>query len=251
MSERFDSTKIVHYFRQLGFTELDTTIYIHLLRAGLSTVLEISRAVKTGRTMLYPLLRELVDKGIVTEHHHGRSATYTAAHPAALSVIVDKHERTTASLRGNLPSITHELMQLAPSTTTLTEYSSFESFARMIKSCLTPEDDLYILAHSSVLFERWRVIVPTATQQYFLCSYLATTRKVTKFPANRVRHISSAILPIEGVTYSHASGIGYIDTSEKDVFHAIHIQSPALATQWRAMYRVLWRLGKDTAKIDN
>ena len=51
--------KLVGYLKQLGLTAEQSAVYLHLVSKGPSSVLDISRGLKTGRTKLYPLLEEL------------------------------------------------------------------------------------------------------------------------------------------------------------------------------------------------
>ncbi len=68
--------KIVSFLKQLGLDQDQANIYLYLQEFGPSSVLAISRGLKTGRTKLYPALEEMVKKQVVAARDRHWGTTY-------------------------------------------------------------------------------------------------------------------------------------------------------------------------------
>ena len=62
----------------LGFSEVDAQVYVFLSKKGLQKGRDISRALKMGKQQLYPCLKNLQSKGIVS---------VTLEHPARFNAV--------------------------------------------------------------------------------------------------------------------------------------------------------------------
>src|SRR4030095_5896780 len=126
--------KVVRYLQHLGLDDEQAQAYIFLLSTGSSTVLAISRGLKTGRTKLYPLLENLAEKQLLTIHERHYGTSYEAQPPQVLEFLVSEHERKAEALRSNLPAATNILNQLqlqSPTNSRIVEYRGVDGLKQM------------------------------------------------------------------------------------------------------------------------
>jgi sugar-specific transcriptional regulator TrmB len=99
-----------------GLSTDESKIYLHLLRHGFLTALELSRQLKIGRTKVYRLLDKLKEKQLVEYQVHTRGMKFGATHPRKLEQIVAQQENEIESLKQTLPSLVDQLTNLIPQT---------------------------------------------------------------------------------------------------------------------------------------
>jgi CheY-like chemotaxis protein len=89
-----------------GLTEIQAKVYYHLLRFGKTSSTEISKNVGVHRSEVYRVLRELAEKGIVTEHKNIRPILFTPVRPqVALELLLQEQEKKVKNRRDNLPRL--------------------------------------------------------------------------------------------------------------------------------------------------
>jgi len=82
------STKLL---QQIGLTEDQAKIYSNLVHNGALPARKIATQTGINRSLVYKLLKELIEFGLVTEHTEGLSVSkFSALHPSRLQSIVDK-----------------------------------------------------------------------------------------------------------------------------------------------------------------
>jgi CheY-like chemotaxis protein/predicted transcriptional regulator len=91
---------------EYGLTEIQAKVYYHLLRLGKTSSTEISKKLGVHRSEVYRVLRELAEKGIVTEHKNTRPILFTPTRPqVALDILVQEQEKKLKNRRDNLPRL--------------------------------------------------------------------------------------------------------------------------------------------------
>jgi CheY-like chemotaxis protein/predicted transcriptional regulator len=91
---------------EYGLTEIQAKVYYHLLRLGKTSSTEISKKLGVHRSEVYRVLRELAEKGIVTEHKNTRPILFTPTRPqVALDILVQEQEKKLKKRRDNLPRL--------------------------------------------------------------------------------------------------------------------------------------------------
>ena len=126
--------KVVGYLKQLGLDQEQALVYLHLLEAGPSTVLAISRGLKTGRTKLYLLLDNLAEKQLIAIHERYYGTGYEAQKPEVIEFLVNEHERKAESLRSSLPAAINILKGMennSPTHTKIREYRGVDGLKQM------------------------------------------------------------------------------------------------------------------------
>ena len=89
--------------KQIGLNEKESKVYIELLQAGDSLVSEISEKTKINRSLLYTILTDLANKGIVTYIIKNNVRYYRAAEPNKILSMLKEKEKIFESI---LPELT-------------------------------------------------------------------------------------------------------------------------------------------------
>lgn len=88
--------------KQIGLNDKESKVYIELLQAGDSLVSEISQKTKINRSLLYSILSELANKGIVTHIIKNNIRHYRAAEPNKILSMLKEKEKIFQSILPDL-----------------------------------------------------------------------------------------------------------------------------------------------------
>lgn len=69
------------FLQEIGLSEKEASIYLHLLKVDQDSVADIAKATKVNRTTVYPVLQQLMEKEFVIENHEGGKTFYRARTP--------------------------------------------------------------------------------------------------------------------------------------------------------------------------
>ena len=89
--------KVQKGLRVLGLTELETRVYLKLLKMKQSRVTKLAKEVKITRTQLYPLLEKMIEKGYVKKVDN-RPAVYSVVEPEKMEKMLEKWLREQTKL---------------------------------------------------------------------------------------------------------------------------------------------------------
>lgn len=93
----------VEKLKQIGLNEKESKVYLVLLELGDALVSEIAGKTKINRSLLYTILSELAEKGIVTYILKNNVRYYRAAEPDKLLAMLKEKEKIFESI---LPELT-------------------------------------------------------------------------------------------------------------------------------------------------
>jgi CheY-like chemotaxis protein/predicted transcriptional regulator len=89
-----------------GLTEVQAKVYYHLLTLGTTSSTKVAKQLNVHRSEVYRVLRELVEKGLVTEKKGKRPILYTPTPPEeALSILLQQQAKTLQHLREEKPRL--------------------------------------------------------------------------------------------------------------------------------------------------
>lgn len=235
--------KLVDYLRQLGLATDETQAYLCLLNEGPQTVLALSRTLQTGRTKLYPLLEQLIQKQLATkaERHYG--TTYQATPPETLGFLVDQHEQHSTSLRSGLPATLHtlnELQRLSPATSKIVEYHDLNGLKQLFWNISDAKTDYYMLqlpAISKQIGSHLHDKLQAVLTQKQITGYVLTNQKKPTTPA---RFINPNIFTIESETYVYNTVVSVL-SYENDTYYGVEIHNQQVARQYRQLLAILYK----------
>jgi CheY-like chemotaxis protein/predicted transcriptional regulator len=89
-----------------GLTEVQAKVYYHLLRLGRTSATKVTREIGVHRAEVYRVLRELAEKGLVTEHKGKRPTVFIPTPPEeALDILLQQQAKTLQRLRKGKPKL--------------------------------------------------------------------------------------------------------------------------------------------------
>ncbi|MFH1211729.1 MAG: helix-turn-helix domain-containing protein [Candidatus Woesearchaeota archaeon] len=88
----------IEKLKQIGLNEKESSVYIELLQAGDSLVSELSEKTKINRSLLYTILTDLANKGIVTYIIKNNVRYYRAAEPNKILSMLKEKEKIFESI---------------------------------------------------------------------------------------------------------------------------------------------------------
>jgi CheY-like chemotaxis protein/predicted transcriptional regulator len=91
---------------EYGLTEVQAKVYYHLLTLGRTSSTKVAKQLDVHRSEVYRVLRELAEKGIVTEEKGKRPILYTPTPPQeALNILLQQQAKTLQRLRERKPKL--------------------------------------------------------------------------------------------------------------------------------------------------
>jgi CheY-like chemotaxis protein/predicted transcriptional regulator len=91
---------------EYGLTEVQAKVYYHLLTLGRTSSTKVAKQLDVHRSEVYRVLRELAEKGLVTEEKGKRPILYTPTPPEeALEILLQQQAKTLQRLREGKPRL--------------------------------------------------------------------------------------------------------------------------------------------------
>lgn len=248
--------KVVKYLERLGLDNEQAEIYIFLLQKGPSSVLTISRGLKTGRTKLYPLLEELAEKQLITIHERHYGTSYEAQPPHAIEFLVSEHERKAENLRSNLPAAADVLSQLqltSPTTSRIAEYRGVDGLKQMNFN-LTKADKEYrvfeLTGLDKLLGKHFAGKMRSSTMEKGTHTYDLTNNPnranesgIVGDPLAATRYIDPKVFKIQFEMFIYNNCVALLNYERDDIF-GVEIYNDKLAVQQKQIFDLLWSQAK-------
>ena len=251
--DKASQRKVVAYLEQLGLVHEQAELYIFLLSSGPSTVLEMSRGLKTGRTKLYPMLEDLADKQLIHIHERHYGTTYEAQDVTALDFLVSEREQKADSLRKSLPateSILKSFTLSSPTACRIVEYRGIDGLKQMNFNLTKAEKEFRVFELAGLdkhLGKHFAEKMRARVVERGIVSYDLTNRRErlqepgSELRNAKMRYIDPEVFAIEFETYVYDTVVGLISYDNDDIF-GVEIYNQKLANQQRAIFDTLWRL---------
>ncbi|KKT72906.1 MAG: Transcriptional regulator, TrmB [Microgenomates group bacterium GW2011_GWA2_44_7] len=107
------SDNLLSLLQPFGLTEEESAVYLCLIENGTKSALEISRGLKMGRTKVYRLVNQLIQKGLVTQAFEELGFKFTAGSYQQLELLLKQREHEVETLKNTLPSVFQQLSTLS------------------------------------------------------------------------------------------------------------------------------------------
>ena len=95
----------IELLNQFGLNETEAKVYLELLKLGASKPPKIANMAEIGRTAIYPVLKKLINSGLVTESIQGFDKLYTPTHPKHLEVLLAEQQEKFKNIIPELSEI--------------------------------------------------------------------------------------------------------------------------------------------------
>lgn len=252
--------KVVSFLKQVGLNTEQSQIYLFLQENGPSSVLSISRGIKTGRTKLYPELENMINKQVIAARPQHYGTSYEALPPENLEFLVSEYERKASVARHNLTAAVHainEARSVAPSTSKIIEYRGIDGLKQANYNLLKADGAYYVLEQANL--DQHGVIpkhfVEKLRQSFVdkqIMGYDLTNNPNWKMDTkvsglsqySKARYIDPKVFEIKFETYVYNNVVTMLSYDPDDIL-CIEIHNAALAAQQKQLYQLLWNMGKD------
>jgi len=97
--------KMLNELCKYGLTEIQAKVYCVLTRLGKTSSTSIAKKLRIHRSEVYRVLRELQEKGIITEHMGRPTLFKSASSEEALKILLQEQLKKTEHLKRNLPKL--------------------------------------------------------------------------------------------------------------------------------------------------
>ena len=263
-SELIDS--VTPFLNELGLTNDQVNAYLYLLHLGKSSVMNLSSAMGSGRTRLYPILESLVDLQIVKVDQQHYGTTYEALNPASLDCLVTKKETEAHRLRNEIDNITEKLTSLSGTTNGVSkviEYRGIDGLKQINFNQTKAQDYVYVyeLAHldeHETMPQSFVDRMRRMTYENNITTYDLSNNKDWEFvrmPTNpkglfqKASYIPKEIFEIKVETYVYNDVIAYLGYDKDEPF-GIEIYNKELVEQQKQIFKILWSMGTEVKNCD-
>lgn len=244
--------ELINQLSSIGLSRKEAIVYLVALEFGRSGANAIANRTHLPRATTYTILRELIEKGLMTMYVEGGEHRYGAEHPKQLLSLIlfqaDEIRKRRRDAESLLPKL--EAMFNVRSDKPMVRYfEGVDGLKRMRREYDALNDDLlqmvgydtYLALVDSTDYEEQLDEVKTSRRR--IRSIVVTNRTDLRMPENvEWVAIPPAVAPIKGemtvcgdkvAMFSYASGI-----------IAVEITSPAIAETARATLELAWRWAK-------
>ncbi len=80
------------YLKQIGLSEKEAEVYLFLLQGDGFSILDIAKKTKINRTTIYPVIKSLSEKGLVSETTTNTKTHYIAESPDRLETYIERQK---------------------------------------------------------------------------------------------------------------------------------------------------------------
>ncbi len=94
--------QLVYILKELGLSEKEVLIYLHLLKSNAETALSIAKNTTIDRTSVYDTLNKLISQGIVSSHLEKNTKYFSVISP---ELLIKKYEQKIVMVKNVLPDL--------------------------------------------------------------------------------------------------------------------------------------------------
>lgn len=246
--------------KMLGLDEKEVKIYLALIKAGLSTPLELSRATDLNRTTIYRVLELLKKYNLAEEVIDQFSTKVKATDPEKLKSIIARKQAELDRLRSTIPGLITQLNETKNqsfSPTRVIYYRGKSGLQQLLWNTLEAAGKTEVVGYG---YLNWNDGVGKSFAEKLREEYII--RKVySKEIENTVdekrtytevagynQFYQARYLPKSKLAINHDSYI-YNDVFAfyhifKDEYFGVEVHNPEIAKTQRQIFNLLWRLAK-------
>jgi sugar-specific transcriptional regulator TrmB len=99
-------------FKELGFSNNQEKVYLHLLKNGAASIRQIAGDIGMNRGTVYEVLKELVVRGLVSHSEKKQRQQFVAEDPSVLKIIIEQETEKLADIRKDIARSLPNLQKL-------------------------------------------------------------------------------------------------------------------------------------------
>ena len=122
--------------RDLGLTQLESNIYLALQELGEAKAGKICEKLKIPNSHIYPTLKKLIEKGLVSYKYANKVKIYKATDPSVLELLFAQKQQELNAQKTQLGELIESLKKLPKNKETASDYQYFEGL-RGVKTMIS------------------------------------------------------------------------------------------------------------------
>lgn len=150
-----DQLRIIAFLKNFGCNNREAGVYIEALKAGITSIQELSRKLKRNRITVHYTVQQLIKKGFLFETRKGTKRLIAAEKPEVLSRMIEHRYNELKSMENQLGYVTKLLNSLEANKNEVTMvkvYDDIEGFKKMLEQSLEAKTE--ILVFTNMIFSR-------------------------------------------------------------------------------------------------
>ena len=232
---------------EAGLAGNEVKVYIALLKLGSASVTEISKQSKVERTLIYGVIKKLIDKGLVSSIIKINKKYFEPANPDKILELIKEKKRKIEEALPELKS----LYKTVEKKQEVHHYKGKEGAKTILDELLKRGKEWIIFGTTSKTaeslpfylpqFHRKRIEKKITFKAIFSDDSLKRARKIQRMKLTKVKK-----LPKEYMTPTHINivgdSVGMILWAEEPL--GILIESKEIADSFRTYFKLLWNMAK-------
>jgi HTH-type transcriptional regulator, sugar sensing transcriptional regulator len=228
---------------RLGLNNKEVKIYLTLLKLGDSSVLEVSRKAKIGRTHTYEILDSLIAKGLVSFITENKTKKFKASNPEKILNQLKEKEAAFMEILPKLKKISELKEKNEPS---VEVFRGMRGMKAMVNEIFEVKKDYCLLCtdhrnknlefyinHLVKLIEKENLHEKVLSKKSF-SPVLSAKNSTARFLPEEYQYLTTTII--------YGDRVGIIIWSEP--FLAIRIKSKELAETYQNYFEIMWKVSK-------
>ncbi len=102
------------YLVDFGLNDKEISIYLSLLQAGPSTIMDLSRKTSIKRSTTHNNVEELIKKGLVSQTNYGERRMVIAEDPEKLKFLLEQRKWDVQKLEKVMPELVNTIYEMVP-----------------------------------------------------------------------------------------------------------------------------------------
>jgi sugar-specific transcriptional regulator TrmB len=114
MATTISEKALKSYLVDFGLNDKEISIYISLLQAGPSTIMDLSRKTSIKRSTTHNNVEELIKKGLVSQTNYGERRMVIAEDPEKLKFLLEQRKWDVQKLEKVMPELVSTIYEMVP-----------------------------------------------------------------------------------------------------------------------------------------
>lgn len=234
---------------EIGLNEKESQVYIELLSRGSGTADEAAKATGLNRSTAYVIIKQLMDKGLVSQFKEGKKTKFNAESPQNLNRLIEAQEQQVSHQKAQAKITIPELVSIFSSTGTrpiVRYFEGKEGLTSVREEILNMKEKYYYAASSTdsllkiytkdelVAFSNKRAEKGIKVKLL----YTFTGKQTDPIGNQEMIEVDEKDFPFDSDIYIYDNKVSFAHTSGK--IGGIIIENAAIAKTMRSLFDFVW-----------
>ncbi len=242
--------------KEIGLTDNEIKVYLTMLEENENLASTIAEKTKINRSLMYTILNNLMEKGMVSYVVKENRKYFMATDPEKiLNVLKEKEELIKIqeeAVTKLIPSLRKLKLPKKEGEIKVEIYKGKEGLKTLLEDMLKTDKEYWCLGYSALAFDvlpyytsHWhKKRIKMGVKRRIITKEQMRSNKAMKLPMTIARYVPDALnIPISTMIYGNKVWI--MLPSGKDDHVSILIESDKIANSHRNYFNLLWKIAKE------